>query len=199
MSGFIDQRLLDTISYGTQVIPTNAVLRKPLRSGIIRRRGLRRNIRQYAVICKLLRPEDHASVVNAFIVCDGGESFRLRDRTDYRVEDQFLTVGTGSEQTIQLFKRYDFGAKSVERPLRKPDPGSVVITASTPLTGVSVDYDTGIATFTAVDSEVVRFSCEFDVPVMFADDELPLETIASDGLGGILLAGDVTLIEDMGA
>lgn len=199
MSGFIDERLLEDIGYGTQVIPTNAVLRKNLRSGVIRRRGLRRNIREYVVIYKLLRPEDHRSVVNAFMVCDGGESFRLRDQSDYRVDNQILTVGTGAEQTIQLFKRYDFGSKSVERPIRKPSPGSVVITAPTAPTGVSVDYTTGMATFTAEESEVVRFSCEFDVPVMFADDQLPLDTMTSDGDGGLLLAGDVSLIEDIAA
>ena len=199
MSSFIDERLLDTIGYGTQVIPTNAILRKQLRSGVVRRRALRRNIREYAIICKLLNPADTSSVVNAFMACQDGESFRLRDRTDYRVDNQVLAVGTGAEQTIQLFKRYDFGTKSVERPIRKPVTGTVVITATTPPTGVTVDYTTGMATFTATASEAVRFSCEFDVPVMFADDQLPMETVISDGEGGILLAGDVSLIEDITA
>ena len=199
MSSFIDVRLLDTIGYGTQVVPTNAILRKQLRSGVVRRRALRRNIREYAIICKLLDPEDNRSVVNAFMACQDGESFRLRDQTDYRVTNQVLAVGTGAEQIVQLFKRYDFGNKSVERPIRKPSPGTVVITAQTAPSGVTVDYTTGIATFTATDGEVVRFSCEFDVPVMFADDQLPMETVISDGVGGILLAGDVTLIEDITA
>jgi len=197
MSGFIDQRLLDTISYGTQVVPSNAIIRKPLRNGWVRRRGLRRNIREYVILCKLLKPHDHASVYNAFIVCDNGESFRLRDRTDYKVENQVLALGTGTEQEVQLFKRYDFGSKSVERPIRKPVAGTVVLTAPTPPTGVTVDYTTGVVKFTAVNGQIVRFSCEFDVPVMFADDQLPLETIAADGEGGIYLAGDVPLIEDL--
>ncbi len=199
MSGFIDERLLETVSYGTQVVPSNAILRKPLRSGIVRRRGLRRSIREYAILIKLLKPEDHRSVVNAFIVCDGGESFRLRDQTDYRVANQFLAVGTGAEQTVQLFKRYDFGSKSVQRPIRKPVDGTVALTSTPDPTGVSVDYTTGMVTFTAEDGEPVYFSCEFDVPVMFVDDLLPLDTIAPDGEGGVLLAGDVSLIEDLAA
>lgn len=199
MSSFIDVRLLEDIGYGTQVILSNKILRKPVRSGIIRRRGLRRSARQYTILVKKLIPRDNRSVANAFIVCSDGESFRLRDQTDYAVDNQILTVGTGAEQTIQLFKLYEFGIASRQRPIRKPVAGTVTLSAPTPPTGVSIDYTTGMATFTATAAEVVRFSCEFDVPVMFADDSLAMSAVAQAEDGQMFLTTDVTLVEDLAA
>jgi len=199
MSSFIEVRLLEEIGYGTQVILSNNILRKSVRSGITRRRGLRRSIRQYTILVKKLKPHDHRSVANAFIVCSDGQSFRLKDRTDFVVNDQVLTVGTGAEQTLQLFKLYEFGTESRQRPIRKPVAGTVVLTAPTPPTGVSIDYTTGMVTFTAQSGEVVRYSCEFDVPVMFADDTLAMDTLTVDHDGEMVLTADVTLLEDLAA
>lgn len=199
MSAFIETRLLEDVGHGTQVVPTNSILRIPMRSGVIRRKGRRRNIRTYTILVKRLHPADHRSVYNAFTVCDEGQGFRFKDVTDWRVQNQFLTVGTGAPQTVQLFKLYEFGIENRQRPIRKPVAGTVEITAPTAPTSVSVDHTTGMATFTAALGETVRFSCEFDVPVMFADDELVMDSIAPDGEHGVFLSADVGLIEDLSA
>lgn len=199
MTSFIEERLLEEIGYGTQVILSNNVLRKNVRSGIVRRRGVRRSIRQYTIIVKKLRPHDHRSVANAFMVCADGQGFRLKDQSDYVVEDQALTIGTGAEQSVQLFKVYEFGSEAAQRPIRKPVVGTVVLTATSGVTGVSVDYTTGVATFTASNGEIVSYSCEFDVPVMFADDQLAMSSMTKDHDGQMVLTADVTLLEDLAA
>ena len=196
---FIEERLLDCVSYGTQGGPTFLTRKVSLRSGIIRRNPLRsRPLYRFNIIYRNLLPRDHMEVINAFNACFGGvHSFRLKDWSDFEAKDEVLSVlGTGSEQTVQLTKIYQFGNQNVSRPIRKPVPGTVTMTdGGSPLTA-TIDYTTGMATFTASNGGVLRWSGEFDVPVMFEDDELQFSG-DDKGANGLFLTSDVSLIEDI--
>jgi uncharacterized protein (TIGR02217 family) len=138
-------------------------------------------------------------VLHAFNACLGGAfGFRLKDWADYIATDELIGLGTGAEQAIQLAKLYTFGTRTVSRPIRKPITASVTLTQNgSPLTA-SVDYTTGIATYTATNGATVRWSGQFDVPVCFSDDELSF-SFESQNPRGFLLTADVALEEDLGA
>ncbi len=196
---FVEERLLDCVSYGTAGGPTWLTRKVSLRSGIIRRNPLRsRPLYRFSIIYRNLLPDDHAEVINAFNACFGGvHSFRLKDWSDFEATDELLSVlGTGGSQTLQLTKIYAFGNVNVSRPIRKPVTGTVIITDDNVPIAATIDYTTGMATFTASSGGILRWSGEFDVPVMFEDDQLSFST-ENRGAQGLFLTSDVALMEDI--
>lgn len=198
---FIEERLLDCVSYGTQGGPTWVTRRKGLRSGIIRRNPLRtRPTYRFAIIYRNLQAEDHAQVLGAFNACMGGvHSFRVKDWSDFEASAETLAaLGTGAPQTVQLTKAYEFGGQAVSRPIRKPVAGTVQVTANNVAIASTVDTTTGMVTYTAGNGTIVRWSGEFDVPVMFADDQLSF-SMNDRNADGFFLTADVELEEDLDA
>lgn len=196
---FIEQRLLDRVSYGTQGGPTWSTLRIPLRSGVTRRKANRaRPLYRFIIMYENLQETDHAQVIGAFNACLAGvHSFRLKDWSDYRVVNQFLVTADGSsEQQVQLFKLYEFGNENIEREIRKPVSGTVTLTADGAPISAVVDYETGLVTFAAAEDEIIRWSGEFDVPVYFEADEL-LFVANNRTASGLVLTNDVGLLEDI--
>lgn len=193
---FIETRLLDCVSYGTQGGPTWSTRKVGLRSGIVRRNAQRsRPLYRFVVLYQHLKPVDHQSVINAFNACRGGVfAFRLKDWSDFEATNQLVTVGTGAPQTIQLVKLYEFGVQNVSRPIRKPVNATLTDDGG-PLAS-SVDLTTGMATFTASIGGIVRWSGEFDVPVTFEQDELLFDAVNRSN-AGLLLTADVGLEEDI--
>lgn len=195
---FIDTRLLDCVSYGTQGGPTWSTRKVGLKSGIVKRNAQRsRVLYRYVLAYHNLRPDHYKEVIGAFNACRGGlYSFRLKDWSDYQAVNQYIGVGTGSSQSLQLAKLYEFGASNYSRAIRKPVSGTVSLTQNGSPLSATVDYATGIVTFTATASAVIRWSGEFDVPVMFSQDELMFSFDARVA-GGFILTSDVTLEEDL--
>jgi uncharacterized protein (TIGR02217 family) len=195
---FIESRLLDCVAYGTAGGPTWVTRKVALRSGIVRRNPRRsRPLYRFNIIYRNLLPDHHSEVIAAFNACFGGaHSFRLRDWSDYQVSNELIGVATGSAQTVQLAKLYEFGNQNVSRPIRKPVSGTVVLTANSAPLAATIDYTTGEATFTATAAQVVRWSGQFDVPVMFEDDEMLFSGDAR-GESGLFLTSDVALLEDI--
>jgi uncharacterized protein (TIGR02217 family) len=198
---FIELRLLDCVSYGTQGGPTWLTRRVGLNSGIVRRNPKRsRPTYKFSIVYRNLQTAHHAEVINAFNACQGGvDSFRIKDWSDYSATDEVMdALGTGSPQTQQLYKRYTFGPRTTSRPIRKPVDGTVIVTADTVPIAAAVDYETGVVTYTADADAVVRWSGEFDVPVMFSDDELAF-SFSDRNAEGFFLTADVQLEEDLDA
>lgn len=195
---FVEERLLDCVSYGTSGGPTWTTRKVPLRSGIIRRNPLRsRPLYRFNVVYRNLLPAHHMEVINAFNACFGGvHSFRIKDWSDFEAFDELLPVlGTGAEQTVQLAKLYQFGNVNVSRPIRKPVASTVTMTDDGAPLAFVLD-SVGRATFTATNGGVLRWSGEFDVPVMFEDDELSFSG-DDKGADGLFLTSDVSLMEDI--
>lgn len=195
---FIETRLLDCVAYGTEGGPTWSTRRIGLKSGIIRRNANRsRPMYRFVVLYQHLNPEDHASVIEAFNACRAGVfGFRLKDWSDFQAADQLVTVGTGAEQAIQLTKLYEFGSQNVARPIRKLVNASLTDDGD-PLSA-TLNLNTGVATFTASVGGIVRWSGEFDVPVIFEQDELMFAAANRTSMG-LALTADVGLIEDLSA
>lgn len=195
---FINARLLDCVSFGTSGGPTFVTRKIALKNGIVRRNPLRsRPLYRYHVLYRNIDPDNHRLVNDAFIACYAGvHSFRLKDWHDYQADDELIGVAIAGAQEMQLIKSYAFGSQSVERAIRKPVSGTVTLTSNGSPLAATVDYATGIATFNGTAGHLIRWSGEFDVPVMFEQDELPFSG-EDRGAGGLFLTGDVPLVEDI--
>lgn len=198
---FIESRLLDCVAYGTEGGPTWATRKVALRSGLVRRNPRRsRPLYRFAVIYQNLEPENHEDVIGAYNACMGGvHSFRLKDWADFTATNELLEdVATAGSQSVQLTKVYVFGSQGIYRPIRKPVTGTVTMTANGSPLAATINYTTGMATFTAVGGEFIRWSGQFDVPVMFEDDSLSFAA-NNRSASGLALTGDVALVEDLSA
>ena len=197
---FIEERLLDCVTYGTQGGPTWLTRKVGLKNGIIRRNPVRsRPLYRFTVVYRNLLPDSHAEVIAAFNACFGGvHSFRLKDWSDFEADDETLSaLSTGAAQTLQLRKLYTFGGQTVVRPIRKPVSGTVTMTRNgVTFVPTSIDYTTVLVTFTQAAGGTIRWSGEFDVPVMFDDDELSFSG-DEKGADGLFLTSDVSLLEDI--
>lgn len=118
-------------------------------------------------------------------------AFRFKDWADFSATSQQIGVGNGVNKNFQLVKNYD----SAQRIISKPVSGSVKIYIDDveQNSGVAVNSTTGVVTFTTAPDvdEVVTADFEFDVPVRFDTDYLPV-TFDSAGLNSIR---DIPLIE----
>ena len=112
--------------------------------------------------------------------------FRFKDWSDYRSgpprtaisnTDQAMSQITAT--TFQLQKRYDVATNPWTRIINKPvNDGSITIRDDTGNLNegpdYSVDYTTGIVTFSAVPTGTPTAGFEFDVPVRFEADEIEI-------------------------
>lgn len=196
----IETRLLARVAYGTQGGPTWSTIRTGLRSGHTRRKARRsRPLYRFLVLYQNLSEEHHQDVLNAFNACRGGlHSFRLKDWSDYVATDELVAIAAGGEESVQLQKAYTFGTETAIREIRKPVAGTVLLTADEAPLAATVDTTTGIVTFTATEGQVIRWSGEFDVPVMFEQDELLFSADNRGADAGLFLTADVGLEEDIG-
>jgi uncharacterized protein (TIGR02217 family) len=113
--------------------------------------------------------------------------FRWKDWADYKSTDPLsavtagdvqIGVGDASATTFQLTKTYSPDFNSYTRNIKKPVSGTVKIaldgSVKTEDTDYTVDYTTGIVTFSSAPGSavVVTAGFEFDVPVRFDQDEI---------------------------
>ncbi len=130
-------------------------------------------------------------------------AFRFRDPMDHKscipsqdisATDQTLGVGDGTQTDFQLVKSYSDTGGQWQRPITKPKPNTVLISVNgQPATGVSVEYLSGVVSFSEAPKagEIVRAGFEFDVPVRFAVDHLS-SALEAFGAGQIV---QIPLIE----
>lgn len=143
--------------------------------------------------------KDKIDEIVAFFQVRRGKAygFRFRDWSDYKVDNDFAT-GDGTTAVFQAAKIYASGNYSFTRPLTRlvapvtvyktpktgddglgnPTYGPRAVVAS----GVTVDIDRGTLTFNSAPAagDLIGLACEFDVPVRFDVDDLPLTMIQQD-------------------
>jgi len=104
-----------------------------------------------------------------------------------------LTTLTAS---IQLRKTYLLGGETTIRPIVKPVAGTVTVYANGIAKAGTLDTTTGLFTPTSpwINGEVITATFEFDVPVMFASDELIFDYANFNAL-----TTDIELLEDFSA
>lgn len=124
--------------------------------------------------------------------------FRFKDWSDYQGVNQLLGTGNGSRTQFQLQKTYSSGERSDVRLIHKPVQGSVLLYKGSALqtSGVSVNYMTGMVTFTSAPATgvVITADFEFDVWVRFETDQLSAQL---DDYG-VYSWNDITLVEVRG-
>jgi uncharacterized protein (TIGR02217 family) len=124
--------------------------------------------------------EEMLAVIGHFHVVKGrGYSFRFKDWNDCDAAD--VPMVEVSPTVWQLVKRYNVGGYEHVRTITRPVVGSVAIKiGGTPVTPSSVDYQTGLVTFGSAPGSAPTASFQFDVPVRFDTDSLPVQANAWD-------------------
>ena len=186
---FHEIRFPDSISRGAKGGPERRTRIVELASGDEERNASWANSRRrYDVSYGVRRADDLAAVVAFFEARNGRlHAFRFKDWSDYKSclpsaapapTDQIIGTGNGSTTAFQLVKTYASGAQSWARAILKPVAGTVAVSLNGVAqgSGWSVNTTTGIVTFTVppTTGAVIRAGFEFDVPVRFDTDELPV-------------------------
>ena len=186
---FHEIRFPDGISRGAKGGPERRTRIVELASGDEERNASWANSRRrYDVSYGVRRADDLAAVVAFFEARNGRlHAFRFKDWSDYKSclpsaapapTDQIIGTGNGSITTFALTKTYASGAQSWARAIIKPVEGTVTVSLNGVAqgSGWSVNTTTGIITFAVAPANgaVIRAGFEFDVPVRFDTDELPV-------------------------
>lgn len=186
---FHEIRFPDGISRGAKGGPERRTRIVELASGDEERNTSWANSRRrYDVSYGVRRADDLVAVVAFFEARNGRlHAFRFKDWSDYKsclpsatpaATDQIIGTGNGSTTTFALTKTYASGAQSWARAILKPVAGTVTVSLNGVAqgSGWSVNTTTGIVTFTVppTTGAVIRAGFEFDVPVRFDTDELPV-------------------------
>ena len=135
-------------------------------------------------------------ILSFFYLRAGREyGFRFKDWTDFEIgtdstdTPQEIATSDGTTQAFQIVRRYTDGSYTFDRKITRPVSGTVrVFFGSTEqLSGWTVDTETGIITFTSAPAASPTISigviCEFDVPVRFDVDYLPVTASRDDVFG----------------
>lgn len=208
---FIEERLLEHVSYGFAGGPNFRTTKVQLRSGITRRNAERSlPLYKYRAPYNAIRGEHHSAVQSAYLACLGPvHGFRFKDWADYRLNNVVIGTADGtSDQELQIVKPYTFGGITLNRTIKKPVDSTVFnvangyvsnavalsVTANDTPIAFTIDYTTGIITLTGTDTHVIRVTGEFDVPVYFEDDSLDFDFVNWDAH-----SGEIGLVEDLAA
>lgn len=176
---FHEVRFPTRVSYGAIGGPRFSTTVQILNSGFEQRNiNWAQARREYTVDISPSRGEEWTAVLDFFHARRGrAYGFRLKDFSDYVMEEQSIGAGDGATTAFQIYKRYiddDALAPPYDRDLKKIVAGTVSVSldGAPTASGWSVDETTGILTFDAapaVDVDIA-LSCEFDVPVRFDTD-----------------------------
>lgn len=127
--------------------------------------------------------------------CGKLHGFRFKNHDDYQVSDVELGEGDGATKTFQLIKIYTDGTETYTRKITKPVSGTVTIyvdDVDTNGVGWTVNTVTGVVTFTIApgSGEIITADFDFDVPVRFDTDYLPINLEAY-----LARSADVPIVE----
>ena len=154
----------------------------------------------YDVAFGIRDEDDLADVLEFFYVMHGrATGFRFKDWGDYRIVDGNIGTGDGAEDTYQIVKKYTVNSNTYTRTITKIVANTLIVRVNdvvkTLTTDYTVDMNTGIITFGVGDipgaAEAVEVDCEFDVPVRFDIDDMPISWEAFQ----IQSASGITLVE----
>jgi uncharacterized protein (TIGR02217 family) len=133
---------------------------------------------EYDISTGIRNREDMALVQAHFYVMYGkAYSFPFRDWADYQAADVAMVMV--SSTVFQLVKRYTIGADEFIRTITKPIVSTVAIKVSgSPVTPSVINRLTGLVTFASPPGATPTATFQFDVPVRFDTDKLPVQNNA---------------------
>lgn len=122
--------------------------------------------------------------------------FRFKDWADFTADRSVIGLAPAGSAPVQLAKQYVFGPDSYSRPIYKPVAGTVTVYQNTIAKAGTLDSATGLFTPTTPWSAgaTLTWSGEFDVPVRFETDTMPI-TIDNANREGYIYNGEVSLVE----
>jgi uncharacterized protein (TIGR02217 family) len=134
---------------------------------------------------------DMAAVIAHFHVVKGrAYSFRFKDWNDFDAADQAMVQITST--VWQIVKRYNRSGYEHVRTITKPVAGSVAVKiAGSPVTPAAIDTQTGRITFASAPGSAPTASFQFDTPVRFDTDNLPVQANAWD----LQIVNNIDLVE----
>lgn len=183
---FIEERFNADISYGSSGGPSFSTEVFTSSAGFEQRNINWEEARcVYDVSHGIRDKADMEEILNFFYAVRGrATAFRYKDWSDYQLDAEQIATGDGVETEFQIIKTYSAGAASYERTIRKivtPTAGPPTIPFIVTVADVlvdpadySVNLNTGIITFDAAPTGAIKVTCEFDVPVRFDTDNMPI-------------------------
>lgn len=136
------------------------------------------------------RAEMQAVIAHFYVAKGRAFSFRFRDWNDFMAVDVPMQPVTAT--VWRLVKRYAAGGHEHVRIITKPVPGTVIVkVGGARVTPASIDHLTGQVAFAASPTAIPTASFEFDVPVRFDTDKLPVQANAFDQQ----IVPQITLVE----
>lgn len=193
---FIEDRLLDCVSYGT-------VYGERFRTSVktMRNKEESRLIEwsesqgTFSLVFAALTEPDRAEVMRVFRAVRGrGIGFRLKNWVDFKAVDQLIGIGTGADQVLQLKITSSAGAYSTVKTIKKPVTGTVTIYIDGVATAAIIDYTTGLVTITAPLGAAIAWSGEYDIPVRFDTDDI-MWSVDNKANGVFVMGSDVPVVE----
>lgn len=186
MSDFVEVQFPTDISYGATGGPIFLTDVVTTVSGHEQRNSKWSQSRAKYNVASGVKTETQWQALIAFFRARRGKAvgFRFKDWSDYKAESVQIGVGDDSTTQFQLVKVYSSGPAASSRDITKPVVGTVDIYIDSVLqsSGVSVDTETGIVTFSSAPAtdEVITADFEFDVPVRFDTDEMAISMDSFD-------------------
>jgi uncharacterized protein (TIGR02217 family) len=191
MSDFHEVRFPEKISYGSTGGPMRRVDVVTLANGFEERNSPWAHARHKYNVGYGIRNLSQAYEVVEFFQAREGKlyGFRYKDWADYKScpvhqvptkDDQVLGTGNGTTTQFQLRKAYTDTGNTYYRIITKPVAGTVLVslngTLQTQGTHYTINNNTGVITFMTAPGNgvIVRAGFEFDVPVRFDTDWLPI-------------------------
>ncbi|WP_257556407.1 DUF2460 domain-containing protein [Sphingobium sp. CFD-2] len=138
------------------------------------------SLREYEISFPMSQRDNavYQAVVAMFKVARGKlHSFRFRDWADYQLDAEIIGTGDGSTTAFQITQSWTVDGETVSRDITRPISSFQVFKAGVlQVSGYSINYDTGMLTFSVAPSLGVEISVtgQFDIPVRF---DAPLETL----------------------
>lgn len=175
MSDFDDIRLPDEIEQGAVGGPGFSTTISVFSSGFERRnQNWARHRAKWNISYGV--SEDTFKDVLAFFYGRRGRArgFRFKDWADFTATGEFVATGDGTKTDFQLIKTYD-GAFPYVRKITRPISSTVQLYVNGAPAGAA-DHGLGMYHFTSPPpaGATITWSGEFDVPVRFDTDELPI-------------------------
>jgi uncharacterized protein (TIGR02217 family) len=197
-------RFPDNIAFGATVGPTYLTVVTPVYSGRDGRIAAWSQSRiRFEVGRRAMNAADTASLDAFFRAVKGrAYGFRIKDWTDFfATTANGVVVAQATAGVYQLAKLYTTGSLSETRLIQKPVTGTVAVYKNGVLiaSGLSLDTTTGLVTITPtpLNTDVLSWSGQFDVPARFDADEMKKQIMDRNGASGDLLVdwGSIPVIE----
>lgn len=186
LPSFIEVQFPTEISYGSSGGPAFSTSVFESASGFEQRTLLWSEARAKYNVATGIKDKVDMDEVLAFFFNVRGRSigFRFKDWADYQIADQVIGTGNGVQTVFNIVKTYEVagGLYTYDRRIYKPVSATVTgvkvnNVTQTITTDYTIDYTTGKITFVSAPASghaVKITAAEFDVPVRFDTDELPI-------------------------